>query len=50
MIGGSADLTPSNNTKTKDLNQFQKIISMEDLFIMELESMEWLLHEWNGSS
>ena len=24
MIGGSADLTPSNNTKTKDLNPISK--------------------------
>jgi len=41
LIGGSADLSGSNNTKTKHSRILNLLSSMEIIFIMELENMLW---------
>ena len=43
LIGGSADLSGSNNTKTKNSKVINSKILMEIIFIMVSESMVWLL-------
>ena len=43
LIGGSADLSGSNNTKTKNSKLLIQKILMGIIFIMELESMVCLL-------
>ena len=41
LIGGSADLSGSNNTKTKNSIVINNKNFLVIIFIMELESMEW---------
>ena len=41
LIGGSADLSGSNNTKTNNSKIINSKTLMEITFIMELESMVW---------
>ena len=42
LIGGSADLSGSNNTKTNNSKVINSKILMEIIFITVLENMEWL--------
>ena len=46
IIGGSADLAGSNNTKTKNHKPLVKITLKEIIFIMELENMPCGYYEW----
>ena len=43
LIGGSADLSGSNNTKTKNSKVICSKTLMEIIFIMELGNMVWRL-------
>ena len=42
LIGGSADLSGSNNTKTNNSKIINSKILMEITYTMVLESMAWL--------
>ena len=41
LLGGSADLTGSNNTKANSMDIINKDNLMEIIYTMELENMEW---------
>ena len=43
LIGGSADLSGSNNTKTSNSMILNSKIMEEIIYTMELENMVWLL-------
>ena len=43
LVGGSADLSGSNNTKTSNSIVLNSKTTVEIIYILELENMVWLL-------